>query len=258
MNALRVAYRLKSALVAAAVTLAALLAPAAARAEFGTTNFQLLQGWTFDKDVNGTSDKKLTTVTINHFSTWAYGDNFFFADMARGKFNFGSPNAVGSSIYGEWHPRLFLNKLFGTGSIPLVKNWGLAGEINQGAGFYAYLGGLGLDLDIPGFAVAGLNLFYRYENFALHTWQVSPYWTVPFALGPAQFVFTGFVDVTTDRADKIDVMAQPELLLDLGAFAGKPGKLHAGVEWYVHSFTDGAGKGQTVSAPQAMIQWTAF
>lgn len=249
--------RLKTAV--AALTLALFLAPSAARAEFGTTNFQLLQGWSFKKDANdanSTSDEKLTTVTINHFHTWAYGDNFFFADFARGKF--GASTEVGSGVYSEWHPRLFLNKVFGLGSGSIIRNWGLAGEINQAGGFYAYLGGAGLDLAIPGFQVAGLNLFYRYDNFALHTWQVSPYWDIPFALGPVKMLFSGFADFTTNRDGKIDIMTQPELLIDIGAFAGAPGKLHAGVELYLHTFTDFQGKGQTVVAPQAMVQWTPF
>lgn len=244
----------------AALSLALLIAPAAARAEFGTTNFQLLQGWTFDKnanDANSTSDEVLTTVTINHFSTWSLGDNFFFADLARGKF--GGSDSTGSAVYAEWHPRLFLDKVMGHGEGKgFVKNWGLAGEINQGADFYAYLGGLSADFAIPGFAVAGLSVFYRYDQYALHTWQVSPWWTVPFKLGPTDWVFTGFLDLTTNKDGDLDLMAQPELLLDVGKFAGSPGKLHAGVEWYLHSFTDFLGQGQTVSAPQAMIQWTAF
>lgn len=245
--------------VLAALSLAALLAPAAARAEFGTTNFQLLQGWNFDatkNDPNSTTDGELTTVTINHFHTWAYGDNFFFVDMQRGQF--GGSTETGSGMYGEWHPRLFLNKLGlgGTGSV--IKNWGLAGEINQSAGFYAYLAGVGADFTIPGFQVAGLNLYYRYDNFALHTWQVSPWWDVPFKIGPVSMVFNGFIDITTNKDGDLDIMTQPELLVDVGAFAGSPGKFHAGVEWYLHSFTDFLGQGQTVSAPQLMVQWTPF
>jgi len=245
--------------LAAVCALILSLAPAPARAEFGTTNFQLLQGWSFKKDANdpnSTSDEKLTTVTVNHFHTWSYGDNFFFADFARGKF--GTATEVGSGVYAEWHPRLFLNKAFGMGSGSIVKNWGLAGEVNQSAGFYAYLGGLGLDLAVPGFQVAGLNLFYRYDNFALHTWQVSPFWEVPFALGPVKMLFAGFADFTTNRDGDLDIMTQPQLLLDLGAFAGSPGKLHAGVELYLHKFTDFLGKDQTVVAPQLMVQWTPF
>jgi nucleoside-specific outer membrane channel protein Tsx len=243
--------------VIAALSLALLVAPAAARAEFGTTNFQLLQGWTFDKDAgdpNSTSDEKLTTLTINHFSTFAWGDNFLFADFLRGDgVNFGADE----NVYAEWHPRLFLNKAMGRGeSKGFVKNWGLAGEVNQGGGFYAYLGGVSADFSIPGFAVAGLSVFYRYDKFAYHTWQVSPWWTVPFKLGPTDWVFTGFLDLTTNKDGDVDLMTQPELLLDVGKLAGSPGKLHAGVEWYLHAFNNGTS--QTVSAPQAMIQWTAF
>jgi nucleoside-specific outer membrane channel protein Tsx len=203
----------------------------------------------------------MTTVTLNHFSTWKYGDNFAFADFYRGQFvDAFSRNLTGntSMLYAEWHPRLFLNKLGApTGSI--VKNWGLAGEINQSQGFFAYLGGLGLDLDIPGFVVAGCNLYYRYDNFAYHTWQLSPFWTVPFKVGGLEFVFTGFLDLTTNKDKKLDLMTQPELLLDVGALAGSPGKLHVGVEWYVHSYQDFVTPDRkTVSAPQVMVQWTPF
>jgi nucleoside-specific outer membrane channel protein Tsx len=252
-------HRVKSsaARLLAALSLAALLAPAAAQAEFGTTNFQLLQGYNFSKDANdpnSTTDEKLTTVTVNHFSTWAYGDNFVFADFAKGKgVNFGGD----SNVYAEWHPRLFLNKL-GAPTGGFIKNWGIAGEMNMGGNFFAYLGGASVDLAIPGFQVAGLSLFYRYDKFAYSTWQVSPWWDVPFKIGPTSWDFSGFVDVTTNKDGDIDVMTQPELLLDLGAFAGAPGKIAAGVEWYLHTFTDFTGKSQTVSAPQIMVQWTPF
>jgi nucleoside-specific outer membrane channel protein Tsx len=254
-----------------ALSLAALLAPAAARAEFGTANVQLLQGYKFNDNLLGynTNSGTMTTVTLNYFNTWAYGDNFAFVDMYRGVFRDGldGPTSNRALIYAEWHPRLFLNKLGApTGSI--IKNWGLAGEINQTTNFYAYLGGLGLDLAIPGFQVAGLNLYYRYEwvganvpfgTAYTNTWQISPFWDVPFKIGPTSWSFTGFVDITTNHDKKIDVMAQPELLLDVGALFSKPGKFHAGVEWYVHSYTNFVdGKTKTVSAPQVMVQWTPF
>ncbi|MBK9519553.1 MAG: DUF5020 family protein [Anaeromyxobacter sp.] len=243
----------------AALSLAALLAPAAAQAEFGTTNFQLLQGYGFtsdSNDPNATSDDKLTVVTVNHYSTFAYGDNFLFVDFGRGKY--GGATEVESNAYGEWHPRLFLNKVLGMESGGFIKNWGLAGEINQGGGFYAYLAGGTVDMAIPGFQVAGLSVFYRYDQFAEATYQISPWWNVPFSLGPTKWVFTGFLDLTTNKDGDMDLMTQPELLLDVGAFAGNPGKFHVGCEWYLHSFTDFTGKSQTVSAPQIMVQWTPF
>jgi hypothetical protein len=245
----------------AALSLAALLAPAAAHAEFGTTNFQLLQGWNFKDDVNATSDEKLTTLTINHYSTFAYGDNFVFVDLQRGQLNGYDTTTAG--LYGEWHPRLFLNKLGLGGAGGLVKNWGLAGEVNTGANFFAYLGGLTADFALPGFQVAGLSLFYRYDTFDggtfrayNSTYQISPWWDVPFKLGPVGMVFNGFVDFTTNDG-RSDIMAQPELLVDVGAFAGSPGKFHVGVEWYLH-YQDKVGGSTTTSAPQLMVQWTPF
>ena len=266
-------HRLKSSAVRllAALSLAALLAPAAARAEFGTTNFQLLQGYNFDDNLLGynTQGGAMTTVTVNHFHTWSLGDNFFFMDITRGRFLDAAdvPTTNRSLIYAEWHPRLFLNKL-GAPTGGILKNWGLAGEINATNGFYAYLIGAGLDLAIPGFQVAGLNLYYRSDfvntpGGAVYTktWQVSPFWDIPFKIGPTSWDFTGFVDITTNHDKKLDVMAQPQLLLDLGAFGGAPGKFQLGVEWYIHSYENLAflgGGTKTVSAPQIMVQWTPF
>jgi nucleoside-specific outer membrane channel protein Tsx len=276
-------HRVKSSAVRllAALSLAALLAPVAARAEFGTTNFQLLQGFNFNDNLLGynTAGGGMTTVTVNHFSTWKYGDNFAFVDFYRGKFlnAFDLKTGNRSLSYAEWHPRLFLNKL-GAPTGGFVKNWGLAGEINASNGFYALLAGVGLDLAIPGFQVAGLNIYYR-DAFVqaapaqyTNTWQISPFWDIPFKVGPTSWDFSGFVDITTDHDKKIDIMAQPELLLDVGAFMGAPGKFHVGTEIYIHryenlsvpsAFTPAGGTllsggTKTVIAPQIMIQWTPY
>jgi nucleoside-specific outer membrane channel protein Tsx len=261
-------HRVKSSAVRllAALSLAALLAPAAAQAEFGTTNIQVLQGYKFNDNLLGydTRSGTMTTVTLNHFSTWKYGDNFLFADFYRGNFKDGK----GATIYGEWHPRLFLNKL-GAPTGGFVKNWGIAAEINNGQAFQAVMAGLGLDLAIPGFQVAGLNVYYRYDTVFIpgvtridtNTWQISPFWDLPFKIGPTSWTFTGFLDLTTNHDKKLDLMTQPELLLDVGAFYGNPGKFHAGVELYIHQYEDFAflgGGTKTVFAPQVMIQWTPF
>lgn len=248
----------------AGAALVAAIAAAPARAEFGTTNFQVLQGFSFNDNLLGydTPTGNMTTVTVNHFSTWKYGDNFAFVDMQRGNFTAGN----GAMLYAEWHPRLFLNKL-GAPTGGIVKNWGLAGEINNGFAFQAVMGGLGLDLAIPGFQVAGLNVYYRYDTVWIpgvvklynNTWQVSPFWDIPFKTGPLSWDFSGFIDITTNSDKKIDIMTQPELLLDVGAFAGAPGQFHVGVEWYVHQYKNPVdNKTKTVSAPQLMVQWTPF
>jgi hypothetical protein len=55
--------------------------------------------------------------------------------------------------------------------------------------------------------------------------------------------------------EDVDVLAQPELLVDLLApFGGPKGALWAGVEWYLH-YNDLMIPDSLVSAPQLMVQW---
>jgi nucleoside-specific outer membrane channel protein Tsx len=236
---------------------------------FSSTNVQLLQGYNFDDPLYYT-DGRMTTVTLNHFSTWEYGDNFAFADFYAGHFKNGfSPShedAGEYKLYAEWHPRLFLNRVLGQKEplLGFIKNWGLAGELNQSEDFGAYLAGVGFDFTLPGFAVAGLNLYYRYDSVLDsidegNQWQVSPFWTVPFSIGKVPFLFTGFVDVngTHDFAEDesfVEIWAQPQLLVDaLAPFGGKANRLWVGTEWFYHRHPV-----ETASAPQIMVQWTVY
>jgi nucleoside-specific outer membrane channel protein Tsx len=239
------------------------LAPAARAAGFSTTNVQVLQGYDFDDPLYYTGGV-MTTMTLNHFSTWEYGDQFFFADLYRGKLKNGfdpaHPPSRVADLYAEWHPRLFVDRLLGQKDpmLGIVRHWGIATEINQGHDYYAYLAGIGFDLEVPAGWVAGLNIYYRYDRFAGDQWQLSPFWTVPFALGKVPFLFTGFVDVNgvKDLSGKqfTEIWAQPELLVDvLAPFGGKPGKLFVGTEWWFHRHFV-----HTSSVPQAMVQWTLF
>lgn len=260
--------------IALALVVCALAAsPAAGRADgFSTTNLQLLQGYAFDDDKFGYDSKSglMTTLTLNHFSTWEYGDNFAFFDLYTADFKDGNgPSGVppGAKLYAEWHPRLFLNKVFGVRGdlLGIIRNWGVAAEVNQGPGFYAYLAGLGVDFALPAPYGVGLNVYYRYDRFDYHEWQISPFWNIPFAIGPVPFLFAGFVDIagTKDASggQDVDVVAQPELLVDvLASFGGKANRLYVGTEWYLHRFPEGRGygAGRTTSAPQVMVQWTVY
>ncbi len=246
--------------------------PAAARAQFATTNLQVLQGWHFydpsvAEDVKGGS---MNTITLNHFDSWRYGDNFAFVDLMQGQFTDGA----NSHLYAELHPRLFANRLLGRKGkvLGIFRDAGLAGELNVGYGFQAWLGGLGADFALPFPGTVSLNVYYRYTALqlpALHaraydgTWQVSPSWVIPLSLGPVPLLFSGFVDV--DGVKRIDgtrgyeVMAQPELLVDvLGVAGGPKNTILVGVEWYLHYHSDDEKLGapsNLISAPQAMVQW---
>jgi nucleoside-specific outer membrane channel protein Tsx len=108
-----------------------------------------------------------------------------------------------------------------------------------------------------------LNLYYRYASVQIpgpdvrdHTWQVSPSWVIPFKTGKVGWLFTGFVDVNGVQENKdVEVMAQPELLVDVLALAGGPqNKVLAGIEWYLHYHPLNV-PDKLVSAPQALVQW---
>ncbi len=211
-------------------------------ADFSRTNLQLLQGSGFDDLAGGyVADDRMTTLTLEHYSTWEYGDNFFFVDNQEGDFDhFGTK--LEYITYMEWAPRLSLSKLSGTQlQFGIVKDLYLSGQINQGEGYHATLLGAGMDLELPFFAVFGLNVYQKEDNFDNSLTQTTINWLMP--LGPV--VFEGFVDITED-----DTLAQPQLLLDFEAFGLSRDRLLAGVELYYYK-TDTV----DVSVPQMMLKW---
>jgi nucleoside-specific outer membrane channel protein Tsx len=235
---------------------------------FTTTNVQLLYGWAFNDNLLGYNppSRAMMTLTFNNFTEWKYGDSFFFADLQSGNDLNGS--GQNAAIYAEWHPRVFINRIIGSTkpALGFIRNYGLAFEVNQGQGFQAYLVGAGMDFEMPGYMNVGMNFYWRYSAVTggftqyQNTWQFSPFWTIPFKTGPVPWVFTGFVDIFVNPNGHIDLMAQPQLLVDvLGLAGGKGNRLYVGCEWYIHSYQDifpNDPVQKTVSAPQVMVQWT--
>jgi nucleoside-specific outer membrane channel protein Tsx len=241
---------------AALVSAALVTLPARAdQPGFATANIQVLNAWNMIDPATGNNPTKgdQTVVTFNYFSTWDLGDVNVFVDFnrARGHFEGATDDA---RVYGEIAPRIGLGKAFGV-KVPGFRDLGPAFELNHGGSFYAYLAGIGGDFALPQPYVLGLNLYYRYDKFVGDTYQATTFWGIPFAVGPARFAFKGFADFTEgkDFAGKkgLDLMTQPELLLDVGAFFGKPGKLWAGTEYWLHKHPV-----RDVQALQAMVEWT--
>jgi nucleoside-specific outer membrane channel protein Tsx len=116
---------------------------------------------------------------------------------------------------------------------------------------------LGLDLKIPGFAYAMVNLFVRDEVATKGvSFQVNPVWMVPFGFGPVKGNFNGWIDVMSGEGDNQDWwwQTQPTLLLDVANFWGSPGKLLMGCEYeYFHNFLGFTHK--DVNHPQFVAFW---
>jgi len=227
--------------------------PTSAQA-FSSTNLQLLYGSNFHDPYygNNTVDGNMTTLTLEHFSTWDFGDNYFFVDFLSGNFlNFaGQPSGRQSRIYSEWAPRLSLSALSGhslaTGAF---KDFFIAGQFNRdGQGFHAEMIGLGTDLSVPGFDLLSVNVYLRKDNFNRRTWQNTDVWNIP--LGQ-WLSFEGFIDLYGSDTNGMEISSQPQLLVNIGKLSGHDdGKLLIGMEWYYHHH-----RTLNSSVPQAMLKW---
>lgn len=226
--------------------LGALLLPSlGAAADWQSANVQYLHGNDFEL-----GDKSRDIITVEYANGWAYGDNFFFADVIKSAHN--------DEVYGEFSPRLSFSKMAGgKGWDGPIKDVLLAGQVNFGEDFRAHLYGFGVDLNIPGFAFFQLNLYVRDdENLDGKTWQISPAWLYPFELGASQWTFGGFLDYAGEEDfSEENYLFVPQLLLDVGALWGSPGHVHAGIEYSYWKNKFGI-DGLDEEVTQAMVKWT--
>ncbi len=222
--------------------------------DVSVTDVEFLYGggfsdWLYDLDAVG---GRVTTLTIEHFSTWDYGDNFFFADLMTGSFkDMGGEVGSHSRIYAEWSSRLSLKALglFGRGN-GLIQDVFLASQVNQGGtGLRAYLAGLSADIGLPGFDAASASIYYRDDTYNAPQAQVTLVWSASFA---RSLTFEGFVDLAGTDVHGIDLSTQPSLLISLGDLLHRDAAaVQVGIEWYLHR-----ARGLRISAPQAQLKWT--
>jgi len=223
--------------------------------EWSTTNVQLLHG-----DGYELGDNSMAIMTLEHANGWKYGDNFFFVDVS-------NPTAKGTGYYAEFSPRLSLGKITGKAmKFGIVKDVLLSGTQEMGEDLRATLLGVGLALDLPKFAFADFNLYYREST---RDWlanqtdggaQITIDWLLPFSVGTQKMAFEGFADYAWGEkggsAPKADnLVAGPRLLIDSGNWFGAPGEVQIGVEYQIWRNKFGV-KGFDEDIPQVMIKWT--
>jgi nucleoside-specific outer membrane channel protein Tsx len=258
--------RLYSGLAALAL---AVVHPATALAEgtgFRYLSLSGLWGADFqDRSGNGnlTENGHMGTVTVESFAEWKYGDAFFFVDLAGGRFEntfTGEATGAYNQIYGEVIPRLSLSKIFGTRvGAGFLSDVLVIGEFDRGgSGFEANMGGLSVDLKVPGFVVFQVDAMARKDTFNDATYQATLVWKAPFDVGPVGFSFEGFADLYGTDDESATLMTQPQLVFDAGRLAGaQPGVLWLGTEWYLNRAYDvTAGKTKVFSVPQALAKAT--
>lgn len=202
------------------------------------------------------SDYKLGEATRNimtyeHTDGWKYGDTFFFTDLS-----FLDENKT--EYYAELQPRFSLSKISGKKfSYGMVDDILIATQMEFGShDVRTYLYGLGADLKIPGFTFLNVEAYVR-DNAYLPgaTYQFTTAWDRPFVIANSKWTITGFVDWAGGE-DQLssNVIAAPQLLLDIGNYWNLPGKLYGGIEYQYWHNKFGV-HGVDEHAPQAMVKF---
>lgn len=220
------------------------IALAATLSAFESTNIQWLYSEGFDGDtfVYDTVDGKKSTVTVEHFRTWSYGDLYMFVDFTEGtKFDGGN-----NQVYGELSPRLSVGKMAKQDlSTWIFTDFYAAAQLNRGEDYNAWLIGAGTDLAVPGFDFLNANLYHKNQNINSDTWQFSTAYRTNELMG---WHLNGFVDITD-----YEVNMQHQLLYDLGRhFMPGDEKLYAGTEWLYYRDSDAD---VDTSVFQAMVKY---
>ena len=64
--------------------------------------------------------------------------------------------------------------------------------------------------------------------------QITPSWSIPFEIGKLKFRFDGFLDWVSSSSSggRPFILAQPQLLFDIGQFVGNTEGIFLGIEYY--------------------------
>ena len=138
-------------------------------------------------------EDKQSTVTFEYAAKLQYGDFFAFADRT-------DNDVSGKETYFEVSPRLSLGAVSGQKlELGPIKDVLIATTWEGGEGFNNYLYGVGVDLAIPYFQYAQLNLYRANNDTSQDDYQMTFAYGVPFKLGAEDFLVDGFLDCSTDE-----------------------------------------------------------
>lgn len=220
--------------------------------DWTSSNVQLLYGSDFEF-----GDRDRTTITVEHAHGWKYGQNFFFVDIT-------DRTDIGTEVYAEVYGYLSFNKVTGANfSLGPIKDISLLAGLNisnkpEHDNFKAYLAGLSFDLSNNYFDYLQLDIAAYKSDDVSHKYgiQFTPVWSYPFQIGPAKFKFRGFTDFrtgNTNNSGNFHILAQPQVLLDIGDLAGiKTDAIYIGTEYSYWHNKFGV-KGVDESVVQAMV-----
>ncbi|WKJ91574.1 outer membrane protein OmpK [Methylomonas montana] len=244
---------------------AALVLPASPYAadfmQWSNSEIQYLHGANYNEPFNP-QDVSQSIITITHAHGWAYGRNFFFMDTLFSEA--GQPSQI--NLYGEAYSTFSVGKILERDlSFGILKDFGVTGGVNLGenmdnrqSGFRAWLYGVTVDLDLPGFDYFNIDFLRQRvtETADIGTsWQITPVWKLPFQIAGTKWSLEGFADfIGSNHTAARQALAQPQLRLDIGDFWGNGNHLYLGIEYQYWHNKYGI-KGLHDNAPQALLLW---
>jgi nucleoside-specific outer membrane channel protein Tsx len=210
---------------------------------------------------SGTPNSEMSTVRIEHYGTFAYGDNYFNLNDYNGRNvgGFGSGSFGGDASnqqYLEWQPRLSLSKLTGT-----QLSWGIISDVQIAARLdYASYGnyhsaGIGpaVSLNIPNFDYFFVRAYWRESNYDGPALLIYPAWGSSFAtgIGDRKFHINGYAWTTSTDTNGRQWFGETDLLFDVDP----KGKVQVGgrLVWDHYKIN---GQGYHKNDPQLMVKWT--
>ncbi len=164
-------------------------------------------------------DSAIWTATLEHFSEWTYGDNFFFLDI-EGKADL---ETEADTLYFEYAPRVSMDRVFGKEIIPcsflgetyatVQYNDSDKDYINQ-----VWLTGVSFDFDFqPNYGFSNLSFMVRDEETQDTSYQITYVWGQPFQVAGLNMDFRGFADFwENDEAEVF--LFEPQLRLNMSSF----------------------------------------
>ncbi|MEJ1935742.1 hypothetical protein WDZ92_36580 [Nostoc sp. NIES-2111] len=235
-------------------------APALAE-DYSTTDVQLLYTTSAKADpVNGigTRDEKATTARFEHFGTHSLGDNYLSLDLFRGHqvggtgAGAGGGNASLQSFF-VYMPRLSLTKLSGHAiQLGPLQDVGLSVRFEAGsyANYHATAPGVSLSWKVPGLAYLETALYMRKTNFSGAHPLLRVVWLAPFNVGDLKLKADGLLLVSRPDGLGTNVLAQPELRVELD----RDGKVEAGLRIEYARYALG-GTRYSRTTPNLMLRW---
>lgn len=206
----------------------------------------------------GTDDEKSTALRIEHYGTFAYGDNYLFLDVYNGK-NVGGAGSgsfggnTQNQLFAVWMPRLSFGKLSGREiSLGPIADVSLASrlELASYGNYHAESIGLALDWKVPQFNFVTTRFLAYKNNFNSTHLFFHTAWGAAWPVESRKLHFDGFFwTVGTDHNGQ-RWYVEPDMTVDVDP----KGIVQAGVRLTYETYKlSGANYNRTT--PWLLVKW---